>query len=274
MAKTGLTGAELVTTVKTNLGDRTDKTTANLLEWLNLAQVRLGRIRNWSELFETASVFITPLTSASVLGDGGAVIPNYKSYNQQPGTATISTDHTGEAIVYGNGGLKAMESIRMSFGASDADGPFDRSYMLSYLGRRQFRRLLPNPESTLAMQGYPSVFTEEDEQLYLYKIPNKAYLLEIGYFSWPSDLADDATTSTFDGKDDILINLASSIGFHSLGMREQGGQYYAIANAVIADAEAEDGATPSHVITGKGTSSTSGNLIGEPWNDPFVNSIG
>ena len=257
MAKTGLGGSSLVAEVKANLGNRTDKTTANILEWLNLAQVRLGRIRTWSELFETASTFITPLTEGTT----------YKTTNQKPGTGS-------ETITYANGGLKAMESIRMSFGASDANGPFDRSYMLSYLGRRQFRRLLPNPESSLAMQGYPSVFTEEDEQLYLYKIPNKAYLLEIGYLSWPSNLADDATTSTFDGKDDILINLASSIGFHSLGMREQGGQYYAIANALIADAEAEDGATPSHVITGKGTSSTSGNFIGEPSNDPFVNSIG
>ena len=257
MAKTGLGGSSLVVEVKANLGNRTDKTTANILDWLNLAQVRLGRIRNWSELFETASVFITPL------GEGTA----YKTTNQKPGAGS-------ETITYANGGLKAMESIRVSFGGSDANGPFDRSYMLSYLGRRQFRRLLPNPESSHAMEGYPSVFTEEDEQLYLYKIPNKAYLLEIGYFSWPTNLADDTTASTFDGKDDILINLASSIGFHSLGMQDQGGQYYAIANALIADAEAEDGATPSHVITGKGTSSTSGNLTGEPWNDPFVSSIG
>ena len=257
MAKTGLGAQTLVSEVKTNLGNRTDKTTANILEWLNLAQVRLARVRNWSELFETASVFITPLTSGTA----------YKTTNQKPGTGS-------ETITYANGGLKAMESIRVSFGGSDANGPFDRSYMLSYLGRRQFRRLLPNPESSHAMQGYPSVFTEEDEQLYLYKIPNKAYLLEIGYFSWPTDLTDSTTASNFDGKDDILINLASSIGFHSLGMRDQGGQYYAIANALIADAEAEDGATPSHVITGKGTSSTSGNLTGEPWNDPFVSSIG
>ena len=257
MAKTGLTGTQLVASVKTNLGNRTDKTNAEMVEWLNLAQIRLARIRNWSELFETASVFITPLTEGTA----------YKTTNQKPGAGS-------ETITYANGGLKAMESIRVSFGGSDANGPFDRSYMLSYLGRRQFRRLLPSPESSHALQGYPSVFTEEDEQLYLYKIPNKAYLLEIGYFSWPTDLTTDAVPSVFDGKDDILINMASSIGFHSLGMADQGGQYYAIANALIADAEAEDGATPSHVITGKGTSATSGNLIGEPWNDPFVNSIG
>jgi len=271
MAHSDLTAANLVTQVKANLGNRTDKTDANLLEWLNLAQTRMARRHNWNELHLTTSQTIDPLTSASTFVDGGGTIANYKTYNQKPGTSIISTGHTGETITYGNGGLKAMESVRVSFGDTDG-GPYTRSYMLSYLGRRQFRRLIPNPESSVAIEGYQTVFTEENEQLYLYKIPNRKYLIEIGYFSWPAALV--TSPSDFDGKDDILINLATSIGFHSLGMKESGVQYYAMSEALIQDAIAEDEATPSHVITGKGTSASTTGLGGDPWNDPFVSSIG
>ena len=106
------------------------------------------------------------------------------------------------------------------------------------------------------------------------KIPNKKYLIEIGYWSWPTTMTLASASSDYDGKDDILIAMASSMGFHSLGMREQGVQYYGIGNALVQDAIRSDEDKPSHVITGRGTSSQSGNLVGEPWNDPFIESFG
>ena len=241
----GLTTSELITQIKANLGNRTDKTDAQIVGWINLSQMRLARTNNFREFHKTTSEFINPTGT--------------KTVNQKP------------IITFAEGGLKAMESVRVSFGDAES-GPFDRSYMLSYMGRRQFHRLLPNPASTLAMEGYPTVFTEENEQIYLYKIPNKKYLIEVGYWSWPTSLSESAlsTKSDFDGKDDILIAMTTSMGFHSLGMQQQGVQYYAVANALIQDAIAQDEDKPSHVITGKGTSSSSGSLVGQPWNDPFV----
>jgi len=250
MAYAGFTTAELIEQVKANLGNRTDKTDAQIVDWLNNSQVRLARTNNFREFHYTLKDYITVKESS---------IAGYKELNQR-------YDGSG----WTNGGLKAMESVRVSFGPNT--GPYDRSYMLSYMGKRQFHRLLPNPESTLAMEGYPTVFTEENEVLYLYKIPNRDYLIEIGYWTWPTVLDADIPyfKSSFDGKDDILIALATSMGFHSLGMQQQGIQYYAVANALIQDAIAQDEDKPSHVITGKGTSSSSGSLMGQPWNDPFV----
>jgi len=260
----GLTTKKLIEEIEKNLGDRTDVTDTQKLRWLNLSQVRLARMHNFQEMYKTVSVTIDPLTSSTT---------DYKVYNQKPGSASGITGHEAEAITYEGGGLRAMESVRVSFGAAV---PYDRSYMLSYMGRRQFHRLIPTANSSLARQGYPSAFTAENEQLYLYKIPNKKYFLEIGYWSWPLDMATPtaSTYSAFDGKDDILICFASSMGFHQLGMRESGIQYYAMASALLQDAIDSDGDKPSHVITGRGTSSTSGNLMGEPWNDPFVAGIG
>lgn len=251
MAYTGFTTAELIEQVKANLGNRTDKTDAQIVDWINNSQMRLARTNNFREFHLTIQSYITVAT-----------LTGYKSVNQRPNiTANLAAS---------GGGLKAMESVRVSFGPDG--GPYDRSYMLSYMGKRQFHRLLPNPESTLAMEGYPTVFTEENEQLLLYKIPNRDYLLEVGFWMWPLPLDADTpnTASGFDGKDDILIALATSMGFHSLGMQQQGIQYYAVANALIQDAIAQDEDKPSHVITGKGTSSSSGSLMGQPWNDPFV----
>lgn len=231
-----LTGAQLVTRVKRALGLRDAFTitdiddTNDVLEWLNLAQTRIARSHHFKELRRFIDVTVTPV-----------------------GTPATDQKYT----------LSNVRSVRMVRVTQDGT-----TQKLTYKPQRQFFKSTTDPANDFATTSTkPTLYTEVDSILYLYRIPTNPYDLEVLYDAWPTPLLNDGTPSDLDKKDDLIINLASSIAFHELGMSEDGNKYYGIYKAMYDEAVEVDNDSPDREVTNCSDDSTVGY---DPVTDPFV----
>jgi len=141
------------------------------------------------------------------------------------------------------------------------------SRKLEYVPLRLWDRRIPRPESYTT--GRPSFYTFFSDKVRLWKVPDSAYSYEIRYIKYPTAFtAASSSTSDLEGKDDIIIALATSWAFRTLGEQDDADRWGRIGGFALKQAiEAEEGVTDFTV------KATYDSTIGEYWKDPWVRSM-
>lgn len=232
-----LTLTELKAELDVFMGDR-DDTDSRLVNALNIAQIRIARVRDWTELQAT---------------DSGTL-----SY-----TGVVATDK----IMAVPTGLKDLYSFRI-------DDPDSRSNSrkLQYCPFRQWDRAIPAPEALST--DVPTLFTLWNENFELYKIPDQSgYPYEIRYSKWPTDFADASPSATSDlnKKDDMIITLAASWLYMSFREMEEANRLWSIYRNMANDAADED--VESVDLDIKPHFEKTISIQTDYWKDPFVTGV-
>lgn len=120
----------------------------------------------------------------------------------------------------------------------------------------------PNPPSITT--GRPRVYIPWGRVFELDPVPNASYTLRLRCSLWPTAFSVDGSVSDFDQKDEILIELATAIGYASLMENEDAAAHVALAKEMIGgaidkDMEVKDmaftprPATVEYSVMGRGT---------------------
>lgn len=220
--------------IRAALGNRTDLDT-RLTRIINLAQMRIARIRRWEEL-ESIYTNTTPYTG----------VPADDKFLSFPGN------------------MRDIYSVVLKYGAE--------SRKLTRFPNRVWDRQIPMPEYWAT--GKPSAYTLHRNVMEFWRIPDANYPLVARGVEWPvafSDTLPDAT-SQLDQKDDMLIALSTSWCFMTLKDTETSRKWWSIyanmLNAAIGEeAEKPDlDQLPNPGVSGQGFS-------GDYWRNPWVNDI-
>jgi hypothetical protein len=248
-----LTRDELTEEVSKNLAGRAlddDPTYARIYRHLNLAQQRIARAKGvkWSELKEERAI-------------GIAV------------TGNVNTDAFVDIYAKVLSGsahkLRRIHSIRIVENLST-------DHKLVRRLPRQWDRLFPDSRAYATSTSTSDItnYVEWKNNIQLYRVPAAAYSLTLRYSRWPTDFSTQSTPSTtksdLDGKDDMIIALATHNLLQSLGMREDAQQWFAIYSDLLRDAKADQDDEPDESRIPDGTSETSAPYANEYWRDPFV----
>ena len=159
--------------------------------------------------------------------------------------------------------MKDIYSIALIDGAS--------SRKLIYVSPREFVSKVPYPEQTT--KGRSAYYVDYGINFELYRIPDKAYTLELRSSVYPVDFASDSSTSSLYRKDLLIVAVATWFGFLSLRETEDADYWL---NTVIpplyrasleSDHDAEDW-TP--IARGFDTKL---DRIGEYWSNPLVRTM-
>lgn len=230
--------SELREEVEKNLGDRVETNDTpvqtRLNRHLHLAQIRIARAHpdGWRELN---------------LSDEDTV------------TAAATYDDLPE-------NLRQLYSLRRKEISS-------HSPKLTYIPSRQWDQLLGDPSTVSSsvdevthytLWGGGDGFTVE-----WYPEPASDFDLIRRYSIWPADFAGDNDTSDLDHKDDVLIALATSTLFQSLGMREDAARWFFVYQDLFRQAKELDMTRPDSAIVPRGASDEQ-RLVRDPVSDPFV----
>lgn len=200
-----LTLTELKDEVTRALGNRTDMAT-RLTRFLNLAQQRMARVRDFEEMQQTTSgVFVL--------------------------TASPTTD---KFLSLTN--LREIYSFRVN---SDSD-----SVKLKQVSPRQWDSVVPRPE--YFARGTPSHYTIWQRTAEIWRVPDKAYPYIIRWTKWPTAFSDASpnATSDFLAKDELLIHLAAAYAFDSLEKIDEADRKYRIAGQLFLEAMNMDSTEP------------------------------
>ena len=226
-----LTLTQLEDEVRSALGGRTDLD-SRLTRFINLAQERLARAHTFEEM-QRAEDFTLGFTS------------------------TPATDKFQAFSTLTNSNPKEIYSVTIVDGTS--------SQKLIYRPPRQWDKLLPAPESRST--GRPAFYTTWNDKFEWYPVPDKAYSATIRMSIWPTDLSG-SNKSDLDHKDDIIVYLAVSWAFHSLGRREDAARFYNIAKVMMEEAFSEDRDKPDgEFVPEHGDVSVK---LTDYWKDPFI----
>lgn len=231
-----LTTTDLIAEVRSYLGERSDVTDARIVRALNLGQEFMARSKDYEELRKTASNALT-------------VSDKFLEFTELPA------------------GLQKPYEI-YSFRVITGDG---RSRKLTYRTARTFDRLIPEPE--FHATGLPSTYTVWADKFELWKLPDEAYNYEIRMTILPTPLVVSLGTavSDLDGKDDLLIFLAVSWVFGSLGEYDRMKSFFGMFAAREKLARDEDDRRPDVEIVSDHGKARPDVVVGHPWADPFVN---
>jgi len=155
---------------------------------------------------------------------------------------------------------RSIRSVRL------LDGTLSRK--LEYIPVRSWDMLIPKPDEWT--QERPTHYTYYQNKLELWRIPNDTYTIVIRWSKWPTTLSADEDKSDYDNKDDIIIALATSWAFKSLGDKER---MYFWANAAwdqLESAILAESQQPDREIVPIPEIKTA---LGEYWKDPFIKGI-
>lgn len=204
---------------------------ARLGRFLNLAQQRLARLHDWDEM-ETASV--VSLSNTGALTDGDITLPT----------------------------LRELHSIRIEDGS--------RSRKLVQRSPRWFDKMLPMPN--YHSRDIPSIYMIWKDVVSAFPLPEKSYpTVRLRWTKWPTDLSAGGTPSEFNQKDELLIELAISYAYRSLGNPEEAAKHEAIARRLFIEADTIDRDKPD--LEMRGDASEGSQATQDYWRDPFVRSI-
>ncbi len=231
-----LTLADFRTEGRANLGNRTelasDDTRVN--RFLNKAQERIVRRTRFRELNINESITLSF-------------------------TGTLATDKIfAYSSFSGETNPRTFYSLRVIDGAS--------SEKLTYVPHRAWDKTFPYPESLAT--GRPSRYTRYASQLEFWRIPNAAYTVEVRMATWPTDLTTTSQVSDLLNKDDLIIWMATHVGFLSLGNRKSAANALSEYRDVWAEARIEEMENPdfSRVPDDRNIERQ------DYWADPFVRS--
>ncbi len=222
---------ELETELLAALGNREDVTAARQVVFLNLAQMRIARVRKWEEL-ERSLTFTFP-------------------YNQ--------TDEDRRIAIAAD--IRTYYSINL---ITDSDS---RSRRLEYVSPRLWDKRIPKAEFNA--RRIPILFTRWQETIEIWPMNDAAYSGRARVCKWPAPFTVDSdVVSDLDQKDDMLIALAASHGYTSLRMLEDAARWWNIYSSMLKDAEDEEDDNPDQDI--KPGFEIKGGGVGKPWTDPFA----
>lgn len=225
-----LTYTQLTTEVLANLGNRTLFDSARLLNLMNIMQQRLARKPKWKELKSTVESTFVITASATI--DKFLTVP-------------------------------ANTRDILTFRVITTDGD---SRKLRRRTTRQFDNLIPEPE--YYARGTPEMYTEFDDKLEFWRVPDEAETYLIRRTTWPTPFTGLGTqTSDFTHKDDLLIALASSWALHSIGRLEDAARWFTVFKDMFMNAKLENDDEPDEEMV-SGSQVVSG-VDSSYWLDPF-----
>ena len=229
-----LTNSQLLDRIAAGLGNRTDKTrAADYIPWMNLAQERIARKHPWEELNTNQTISVTP-------------------------TGTPVTDKTYST----NTNIRDIQSIRF---VEDANPTAERK--LVKVPTRQWDKIIPAGEELAT--GAASHYMYYADTIEFYRVPDEAWTMQIRWTLWPSGAVDDSNPPDLENKDDLILYLALSIGFHELNMTQEGNRNFGIYSQLLPEAIQEDVSNSDTSIIERGISDGQVNTGPDPWLDPF-----
>lgn len=106
-----------------------------------------------------------------------------------------------------------------------------------------------------------------------YPLPRQNFVLRMRWSAWPADLVKDADVSQFNQKDELLIELALTYAFRSLGKEEDAAKHEAFAKGLLAEAKETDRTHPDRTVVAGPSDAAAITYPVEPWLNPFVRDI-
>jgi hypothetical protein len=231
-----LTYTQMDTEMLAALAGRGDISAERREVFLNLAQLRISRLRNWSEL-QTLTRGNLTYTGTALTDKFVAVPTRYKS--------------TTSWVIADPSDLKDAKKLeRLTPGQMDERVPVTDDLTT----------------------GHPSVYQVWADSFELWRVPDKAYTQIHKHTLWPADLDKDTPSvkSSLDNKDDMIITLAVSWAFLTLRQNEDAARWWNIYRNMAAAADIEEADKPDYVIK---PASEVGLTTNNYWQDPFVRSI-
>lgn len=232
---------ELRNEVKGNLGRSTnDAINERVNKQLHLAQIRIARAHPWTEMYTQ--------DTKSVLASAGSTYTDFPT------------------------GLKDIYSLRV---ATSSDTVSTR---LIWVPQRQWDELIG--ESSLQPTGDVTHYTRWGSTIEWFRTPSENFTLYRRYTTWPVDFTSnpaggqDVNVSELDNKDDIIISLATSTLFHSLGAVEDAASWFGLAGSALGLAIQEEMQKPDiSRVPRRGSGDADVSRVGNYWSDPFVRGV-
>jgi hypothetical protein len=144
-----------------------------------------------------------------------------------------------------------------------------RSRKLVYYTPRQFDQLVPDTD--WHTQQRPTIYTQFSKTFEVWRIPDNNYEYKIRYKKSPTKLtANSSFTLDFDGLDDVIIALATSWAFRSLGEREKASWWIGVAAKAMGLAKDLDLYKADHEPVGSPSDTVT---AGQYWKNPFIKGV-
>jgi len=235
-----LTLAELKTEVSKSFASRSD-IDSRLNNVIDLAQLRIARIHDFDELRQSATV--------STVVTGSAI-------NDKTITFPALTDSR----------IRKVYSMRLL----DSSGIVMARKLKKVLARNWDQQI---PEPEFFARGPCTHYTVyENNKFELWRVPDAVYTISIRVSRWPKQAADtgDGNVLDLENVDDLVINLAISYLYHSLGRTDKGRQFFAIYRGLAVEALIEDDTDYDEQMAGISRDNIGGT---RGYDDPFVRSI-
>lgn len=237
-----LTLTEIKTEVSATFASRSD-IDSRLNNVIDLAQLRISRLHDFDELRQSATV-----------------------------DTVVTSDAEADKII-------SFPSI--------TDSRIRKVYSMRLISSsgtitaRKLRKILPKkwdleiPEPEFYSRGPPTHYTSfEINQFELWKVPDAVYTIKIRVSRWPKSVATTGEGSVIDlqNVDDLVINLATSYLYHSLGREDKGKAFFGIYRGLAKEALIEDVTDYDESMSGINLSG--GGFGTRGYDDPFIHSTG
>lgn len=231
-----LTRTNLEDEIRSHLGGRTDLDT-RLVTALDIAQIQLARVHDFEEMQDVGTI-----TFAF--------------------TGVAATDKFILYSALSDADPREFYSILL------VDGTQSRKLVKKTV--RQFDQLVPDPE--VAALSRPLIYVTWKNRLEIWPIPDQQYTGVIRWSFWPAVFSGAAASnkSDFKQKDDVLIYMATSYLYHSLGEYERAKMFFGFAKSHYDTAIREDDTKPDTDIA---PISEFPVFSSNYWADPFVRSV-
>lgn len=229
-----LTYTDLVDEVGVATGAKRSDIHPRIRRYLNMSQRRIARAHRWEELKH--------------------VFEYTMSYQGTPSM---------DKVVALPPNVRDLHSIRLI----SSDG---RSRRLVHVPYPQWDRIVPEPE--FFDRRIPVWFTYYGRTLEVYPIPEQTYLLRARMDLWPAPFTGDAEqVSMLEGKDDVIVHMAASFAWRSVGDHDKSKEYFAIASRMLEEGIKDQNEKPAANI--QPAFETIDQPAGEYWRNPWIRRV-
>lgn len=234
-----LTLAEIKTEVSATFASRSD-IDSRLNNVVDLAQLRISRLHDFDELRQSATV--NTVVTSDAEADKVITFP----------TLTDSR-------------IRKVYSMRLI-----DSGGIILARKLKKILIKNWDKVIPEPE--FYSRGPCTHYTVyANNEFELWRVPDAVYAISIRVSRWPKSVATTGEGNVIDleNVDDLVINLATSYLYHSLGRSDKGKDFFGIYRGLAKEALIEDVTDYDESMAGI----SPGNILGSRgYDDPFVHS--
>lgn len=232
-----LTFSELREQIHLNLEQRSELYN-QIPAWINQAQTRIARAHRWEEL------------------------KRLWFYTLTVGADTIEQRYLDRVIELPLASIRDIYTLRIITN----DG---RSETIELITPKQMDA--NNPEPEYYARNKPTHAAFYGKYLELNRAPDEAYKLRARMDIWPAPLGTSQpdNKSNLEQKDDVIIQLATSLGWQGTD-REKSNHAYNIASRMLSEAVAEERERPGMDIQ---PSFENDEAVGEYWRNPWINDM-